>query len=210
MRKRTDRAGSLSMRGWNLTARYSLRPGHVVFAAVFLLRLIVLVRLTGSHFLVPDQGDMQFYNNWALRILRGEWTDHHAFYGLPLYAYLLAAIYELFGYTPFLPGLIQAGLDAGTAVLIYKLAGKLFSEAEGETPGQPIRIGSEAVRHRGEFVGIAAAAGWALFQPAEAYCIILMPAAWLTFVFWFVVWQIVRRSQSPGYIGLFLLGGLVG
>ena len=48
-----------------------------IFLGVFLLRLLVLVRLTDSQFLLPNAGDMQFYNNWALRILRGEWTDSY-------------------------------------------------------------------------------------------------------------------------------------
>ena len=48
------------------------------------------------------------------------------FYGLPLYAYFLAGLYWLFGYSPFIPGVIQAGLDGGTAVIIYKLAGRGF------------------------------------------------------------------------------------
>ncbi len=51
---------------------------------------------------------MHFYNAWALRILRGEWTNHYAFYGLPGYPYLLAGIYKAFGYSPFLPGFLQA------------------------------------------------------------------------------------------------------
>ena len=70
---------------------------------------------------------MYFYNDWALRILHGQWTDHLAFYGLPLYAYLLAGIYKICGYTPFVPGVIQAALDAGTAVLIFRISSALLS-----------------------------------------------------------------------------------
>src|SRR5438105_14465206 len=71
---------------------------------------------------------MHFYNDWAQRILRGEPTEHLAFYGLPGYAYLLALLYRIFGYNPFVPGLLQAGLDAGTAVLIYFLSMQTFSQ----------------------------------------------------------------------------------
>ena len=69
--------------------------GTYVFAAVVLLRVIALARMTSSPFLLPAHGDMHFYNDWALRILRGEWTDRLAFYGLPLYPYLLAGIYKM-------------------------------------------------------------------------------------------------------------------
>src|SRR5581483_12167346 len=91
----------------------------------------VLVRLSRSNFLLPSGGDMQFYNAWALRILHGEWTTHVAFYGLPLYAYLLAGIYKIAGYNPFLPALLQAALDGGTAVLLYKISEAIFAEGEG-------------------------------------------------------------------------------
>ena len=58
---------------------------------------------------------MHFYDDWARQILHGRLMDHFAFYGLPLYAYLLAFLYKLFGYSPFVPGFLQACLDAGTA-----------------------------------------------------------------------------------------------
>ena len=62
----------------------------------------------------------------------------------------------------------------------------------------------------GKSIGLLAAIGWACFQPAQAYSIILMPTAWLVFVFWFVVWQIVRHQDAPALWGLLLLGGLMG
>src|SRR5712691_2536668 len=171
-----------------------------LFAGVFALRLVVLVRLTNSLLLVPSTGDMQFYNLWALRILRGNWTEHTAFYGLPLYAYLLAGIYKICGYSPFVPGLLQAACEGGTAILLYKLGSFVF--AGSATSG--------FVRQRGKVVGVVTAIGWAFFLPAQGYSIILMPTAWLVFVFWFVVWQIVKRWEAPALGTLFLLGVLIG
>src|SRR6266446_9569981 len=97
--------------------RFPLNWTSPIFVAVFLLRLINLARIANSPFLLPSRGDMHFYNDWAQRILRGELTEHLAFYGMPGYAYLLALLYRIFGFNPFIPGLLQAGLDAGTAVL---------------------------------------------------------------------------------------------
>ncbi len=175
-----------------------------LFVGVFAFRLFALTRLTGSQFLLPSAGDMQFYNDWALRILRGNWTDHTAFYGLPLYAYLLAGIYKICGYSPFLPGMLQAALEGGTAVLLYKLSTLVFA-GSGDS-GEETSPGVE----RGEVIGIIAPVGWAFFQPTQGYSIILMPTAWLVFVFWFVVWQIVKRKQTPAWWELFLLGMLMG
>lgn len=178
-----------------------------LFVGVFALRLFVLTRLTGSQFLLPTGGDMQFYNDWAQRILRGTWTDHTAFYGLPLYAYLLAGIYQVFGYNPFLPGLLQAALEGGTAVLLYKLGVQVFSRPAEWSKEAPDENG---MARRGQAIGILAALGWAFFQPAQGYSVILMPTAWLVFIFWFVVWQIVKRTAAPPLWELFLLGALMG
>jgi tetratricopeptide (TPR) repeat protein len=147
---------------------------------------------------------MQFYNEWALRILRGHWTQSTAFYGLPLYAYLLAVIYKICGYSPFVPGLLQAALEGGTAVLLYKLARLIF---DGSGEGASAR---RRVEPHGQVIGILAAAGWGFFQPAQGYSIILMPTAWLVFVFWFVVWQVVKRTEIPSLRLLFFLGALMG
>ncbi|MFN2476443.1 MAG: tetratricopeptide repeat protein [Chthoniobacterales bacterium] len=167
----------------------SVRASHYIFAAVFLFRLIALARLSASPFLLPSRGDMHFYDDWAQRILHGEWTDHLAFYGLPGYAYLLAAIYKLFGYGPFLPGLLQAGLEGGTATLLYKISLRVFGN---ETPE---RLKWRIFADSGKIIGLTAAIGWGLFVPAQAYSVILMPTAWLVFAFWFLVWRVVEHDR---------------
>ncbi|MBA3882965.1 MAG: hypothetical protein H0X73_09705, partial [Chthoniobacterales bacterium] len=76
-------------------ARVTLGASHYIFAAVLALRLLAITRLAASPFLLPSRGDMYFYNDWAIRILNGQWSDHLAFYGLPGYSYLLAALYKV-------------------------------------------------------------------------------------------------------------------
>jgi len=124
---------------------------HYIFAGVLLIRVVVLARLTASPYLLPTRGDMHFYDDWAQRILSGQLTDHLAFYGLPGYPYLLAALYKIAGYGPFVPALLQALLEAGTATLIYKVSAGIFS-------GTGLR--------RAQIVGVLAALGWAFFVPA--------------------------------------------
>ena len=183
---------------------YSPTIGVYVFAGVFLLRIFVLFRLTASPFLLPSRGDMHFYNDWALRILHGQWTDHLAFYGLPLYAYLLAGIYKICGYTPFVPGVIQAGLDAGTAVLVFKISDTLLASL-----GRTRATAFSPLRETRVFAVIAAA-GWAAFLPAQAYSAILMPTAWAVFIFWLLVWRVVRSDNSPGPREQFVTGLVIG
>jgi tetratricopeptide (TPR) repeat protein len=176
----------------------SLSLGHYVFAFVFLVRLIALTRLTLSPLLLPSGGDMHFYDDWARQIVHGRLTDHFAFYGLPLYAYLLALLYKVFGYSPFVPGFLQAGLDAGTATLLYKIAVHVF------------RNDDELIGNHGKAIGIAAAASWAFFVPAQVYSVILMPTTWFVFVFWFLVWQIVKAERAPSSLQCLAYGALIG
>src|SRR5439155_20604738 len=137
-----------------LFSRLRLQPAHYVFAAVLLVRLFVLGRLAGSAFLLPTRGDMHFYNDWAQRIVGGQLTDHHAFYGLPGYAYLLAGLYKLCGYGPYFPELFEALLDAGTALLLYKISFALASQPNG---------------CRGQFVGFMASSAWECCVSAMTY-----------------------------------------
>jgi tetratricopeptide (TPR) repeat protein len=175
-------------------------PGlaHYIFAFVFLVRIIALARLSSSPLLLPGSGDMHFYDEWARQILHGRLTDGFAFYGLPFYAYLLAFLYKLFGYSPFVPGFLQACLDAGTAALLYKIALCVFRDKDDARPSRP------------QTIGTLAALGWAFFVPAQAYAAILMPTAWAVFVFWFVVWQIVKTDGAPSPLRCLSWGALVG
>jgi hypothetical protein len=165
--------------------------GCCVFAGVLLIHLLAMARLSSSPFLLPSRGDMHFYNDWALRILRGQLTDHLAFYGLPLYPYLLALLYRVFTYNPFVPAFLQACLDAGTAVIIYLLARDIFQRND-------------------QLPGIIAACAWAFFVPAQVYTVILMPTAWFVFAFWLVVWRIAKNKTAPAAQECLFLGLLIG
>jgi len=178
-----------------LFSRLRLHAGHYVFVAVLLIRLFVLGRLAGSAFLLPTHGDMHFYDDWAQKIVGGQFTDHHAFYGLPGYAYLLAGLYKLCGYNPYVPELLQAVLDAGTALLLYKICVALVPQPNGG---------------RGQIVGLIAAAAWAFCVPAQTYSAVLMPTAWFIFVFWFILWRIIKNQRAPDWWEALLLGLLVG
>jgi tetratricopeptide (TPR) repeat protein len=183
-----------------LKALFRGSPGliHYLFAFVFLVRLIVLMRLASSPFLLPSGSDMHFYDDWAKQIVHGRFTDHQAFYGLPLYPFLVALLYSIFGASPFVPAFFQAVLDAGTAVLIYKIAIRVLD-------GGPFATGRAS-----RFSGIIAAVGWCFFVPAQAYSAILMPTAAAVFMFWLLVWQLVRTENAPSLLCCAVYGFLIG
>src|ERR1700722_13256565 len=182
------------------TRRFSLGLGPGVFFIVLALRLSALLRLTHSALLIPSQGDMHFYNDWARQILHGQLTQHLAFYGLPGYAYLVAILGRVFGENPFIPGLLQSVMDAGTAFFVYQIFFAVFGSASSNlATGMRVRIAAAL-----------AALGWGFFVPAEAYAIVLMPTAWFVFVFWLVVWRLVHTDTGPSITECFFLALLIG
>lgn len=182
-------------------------PALWLFLITFLARLVVLLRLADSPCFAPTAGDMKFYNEWALRIAHGHFTDGQAFYGLPGYAYLLAGLYRLLGFhaldVPFAAGILQAAADGVTSVLLWKIAREVFATA----PQSNLRVSPA------NLIGGLAAIGWAFFQPAQTFSIILMPTAWMIAAFWFCVWRTIQVRQDATvwhpWLGLGLLLGVV-
>jgi hypothetical protein len=152
---------------------------------------------------------MRFYDDWAQHILHGQLTDHLAFFGLPLYPYLLALFYKAFGYTPFIPALFQALADTVTATLIYQISFAVFGERP-KAAALEKEASSFLERHRGRIIGVAAAVAWALFVPAESYSLVVMPTAFAVTVFWVVIAWIIKHPVMPGLAGSTILGTLVG
>ena len=187
--------------------RRRLSPAAIVFACVLLVRLGVLFLASDSTEILPNQGDMKFYSDWAQRIDAGQWTDHRAFYGLPGYAFWLALIYKVIGYQPFVVSLFQQVLEACTATLLFLLAPLAFTRAGDEDDARS--------RRRGWLIGGLAAAGWTFCLPAQAYSLVLMPTTYLICAFWFVVWWTLRaragggRPRTLAFLGLGLLMGVV-
>lgn len=171
------------------TASRRLPLGLAVFLFALAARLLVLSTFAYSPHFGVQGGDSQFYHAWALRILHGQWTDHHAFYGLPGYAFVLAGFYKLFGVHVLPVAIVQCLLDAGTAVLIFLLTRRI-------TP------------HPGW--ALAAAAGWAFYLPAQTFAVILMPTEWQIFAYWLCVWWAVRETPSVRVWAWLLMGLLVG
>lgn len=188
--------------------RIYVSPLFWVFAVAFVVRGVFLLRYADTSLLVPRGDDMKFYNDWALRIVHGHFTDGKAFYGMPGYAWILAAIYSVAGFNPFVPGLIQICFDAGTATLIFATAGHFFARDPVDSENCE-KSGSSPTAAA---VGWIAALGWITFLPAQTFSIILMPTAYLICAFWGLVLWIGATDHSSAarpwpWVGLII--GLV-
>jgi hypothetical protein len=215
---------SIRTRGNPLRAK-PLSTGFSLEIGLFLLALLArgfsLFRLASSPFLLSDSGDMKFYHVWAMSISHGNWTDGQAFYGLPGYAFFLAAIYWIADFVfflagwghslplgqphPLLIGSMQAVADALIAVLIFKIARGVFStesisERKSLEPGFCLP----------ELIGFTGALGWILFEPAQTFSMILMPTTWLVLTFWFVVYCILSVKAAPPWKPWLGVGALIG
>lgn len=177
-----------------------------VFVLAFAIRLLVLIQFSHSPHFVPDGDDMKFYSDWALRITHGQWTDHKAFYGLPGYAFCLAAIYKVSGgLDPFAAGLLQALMDAGVATLLYLIARTVFAPTAEEKDDR-------LAAARPHVIGGGAALGWMCFAPAQAFSMILMPTIWLVLAYYLCVWWAVKTQRSSWWrpwLGLGVLAGVI-
>jgi len=145
---------------------------------------------------------MGFYADWAMRIAGGQLTDGQAFYGLPGYPYLLAAIFKVVGFDPFVVGMLQAVLFAGVAVVIYQLAVLGFGH-------EPPTHGRSFEPHP-QVAGWLAALGWIFFLPAQTFSTILMPTVWLVLAYWACVLWLLRLRETSWGKPWPLLGLLIG
>ena len=178
-------------------------PPVWIFLIAFAIQLFVLMRFSRSVHFLPDSDDMKFYNDWALRIVQGQWTDRQAFYGLPGYAYCLAAIYAVFGglgrfLTVAIVGVLQALMSAGIATVIHGLAARAFAQGEDESYDR-LSVA------RPQVIGLAAALAWIAFTPAQAFSAILMPTVWLVLAYYTcVLFSLKTRVSSWWNPWLFL------
>ena len=72
--------------------------------------------------------DSEVYDQWALDIAAGNWLGgDRAFFMDPLYSYVLAIVYSLFGHDLLVARLLQAGLGCATCALValigYRVSG---------------------------------------------------------------------------------------
>ncbi len=166
-------------------ARLARLPAGVwVFAASFLVQFIILHSIAGTRYFLPESDDMKFYNDWALRISAGQWSDGKAFYGMPGFAYALAGIYTLTGgyhpeFSPFLIAQLNAAFHALTATFIFLIGRRIF--------------GSEK---RGSILAVASTATWLAMTSAQVFATILMPTSWVICGYWGAAYFLIRATQA--------------
>jgi len=156
-----------------------------LFVTALIPRLLYLRDLYGTVYFDHLIIDSQVYHRSALMILDGLWTASGIYYLGPLYAFFLAGIYALFGVDFLAVRLLQCGLGAAGAVMVYALGRRFFSSAVGVAAALLYAFHGVILFYEGQFLAAS-------------------PAVFLTLLLIFVL-------SKPGETGLFrwLGGGLV-
>ena len=108
----------------------------VIFILAFLVRFVYLTQIKASlpSFYAPSMDEL-YHDTWAQKIASGDWIGSEPFFKGPLYVYLLALIYKVFGHTYYLPRFLQIIMGSGSCVLIFLIARKLFNRTVGIISG---------------------------------------------------------------------------
>lgn len=110
-----------------LVLLYRKYYGYIIFALAILVRLIFLYQWAGTPYFAHFNADAYVHDVWANAIASGEIIRHTAFYQSPLYPYLLAIGYKIFGHHYWPVYIIQAFVDAASCVLIAMSARMIFN-----------------------------------------------------------------------------------
>ena len=99
---------------------------YLLFGVGLALKVIYVIQSNDSiQFRVPIL-DSKYYHNLALDIRAGHLLQNDAFFMGPLYPYVLASIYTVFGPTVLVARLIQVAAGAVTIILAYLLGREVF------------------------------------------------------------------------------------
>jgi tetratricopeptide (TPR) repeat protein len=105
-----------------------------VFAVALVLRVVYLFQIAGTDFFRFPVGDGESYEAWARAISR-DFVGREVFYQAPLYPYLLAGLYGLFGHGDLVARAAQAVLGAAACALVADAGRRFFSRGVGVGAG---------------------------------------------------------------------------
>jgi len=159
-----------------------------IFLLALTVRLIYLWQIRSSPFFDMPVADAGWHDSWARSLLQQHWTYGQVFFRAPLYPYFLAAVYALLGQGYLMARVAQAVLGSLSCLLVYALAGRLFSRSVALA------------------AGVAASLyGMLIFFDAELLIVVL-----IVFLDLMMLWLFIGRDDRPGWIRPLLAGLVLG
>ncbi len=105
----------------------------VIYAIAFIVRLIFILEIENEMFFNTLMGDPSYYDSWAKKIAGGDLIGKGVWEMSPLYPYLLALIYKIFGHGYLTVRFFQVILGSSTCLLVFYIGEKVFSRGAGLT-----------------------------------------------------------------------------
>lgn len=131
MPDRTRAANKIGKEIYSRPRTQRLIVGVVIFLAI-LLRIIYFFQYkANAPYYSQVIVDSYYYDVWAQRVANGKGFGPMPFYMAPLYPYMLAIIYKVFGHNLPLVYVLQMALGVVNAYLVYLIARKLVGHASG-------------------------------------------------------------------------------
>jgi Flp pilus assembly protein TadD/4-amino-4-deoxy-L-arabinose transferase-like glycosyltransferase len=130
--------------------RWDLAAGGAVLAAALAVRIAYVHQVHAAGLSRYLRLDHLYYHQWAQRIAGGDWAGREVFEMSPLYAYVLAVLYRIFGEGPILPRLIQSALGSLVCALLVVAGRRAFGKVEGILAGSALAIYAPAVFYDGQ------------------------------------------------------------
>ncbi len=108
----------------------------LIAAVAIAVRLAYIVEVHGNPLQMVATADPRIYDLRALQIAAGDWIPREVFFhSSPLYPYILAGIYFIFGHSYVAVRLIQSAVGVATCLVLFSLARGLFGLREAVAAG---------------------------------------------------------------------------
>ncbi len=139
-RRRTAASTAASAPGASERAREERRrlllSMLAVAAVAAAVRLMYIAEVHTNPLQMVATADPRIYDVRAMQIAAGNWIPREVFFhSSPLYPYILAAIYSVFGHSYLAVRLIQSAFGVGTCLLLFSLTRRLFGPREALVAG---------------------------------------------------------------------------
>lgn len=108
----------------------------LIAAVAIAVRVAYIAEVHGNPLQIVATADPRIYDLRALQIAAGDWIPREVFFhSSPLYPYILAGIYFIFGHSYVAVRLIQSAVGVATCLVLFSLARGLFGLREAVTAG---------------------------------------------------------------------------
>jgi len=102
----------------------------IVCAVAVLIRVIYLIEISSSPFFSNLFSDSAIFDGWAKTMVRtGDWLGDEAFFMAPLYPYLLALMYAVFGHSLMMVRVVQSFTGVISALFLYLIGERIFNRS---------------------------------------------------------------------------------